>query len=427
MRTGSRNNVIAGAFVVAGVALAVAISIVLSGVTERLTPSRLYTVRFSTAEGAPGVDEGSPVTVGGLRVGTVTRTRLVHENGVASAVEAVIRVRRDLRPDKRSVAHIVQPILGGLSAINIADPVLMGAGVLGDPLEPGGVIPGRVAPPAFLASAGYGPEQATQVQAMIREAGEAIERINSMTKRVESDLEPDLALVRQTLEDARAAIADIRERTPEWTKQVDSVLASADRGAAEFQALGTDLRTRVEEARAVIADVQAFLDRNEASLDKIVADISSVTGKLDAESVRLLNDALRSAEEGAERFSSLAASADQLLREESPSLRRILANFRLASDQLKLAAVEIRTKPWLLLYEPKTKELESEVLQQAVRTYAAAVSDLRAASEALQSVAGSDGASQERVVTITEQLAEAFKKYKEAEDRLFELLMATRP
>ncbi len=430
-RMASKNNVIAGIFVVVGVILAVVISVILSGVNERLTPSRTYVVRFSAAEGAAGVDEGSPVTVGGLRVGSVTGTRLAKENGVPVGVEAVIRIPSDIRLDTGAVGYLVQPILGGLAAINIAEVAPAGEGVSRERLAAEAVIPGRIAPPSFLASAGYGAEQVTQVQTMIREAGEAVDRINRITQRIEEDLEPDLALVRQTLEDARATFADIRARVPEWTQSADSILAQADEGAGEFKALGTDLRARVEEVRAVIAEVQDFLDRNQGRLDQIITDVSSVTGKLDQESVKLLNDALASAAEGADRFSSFARRAEQFLAEESPSLRRIIANFRLASDQFKLAAVEIRTKPWLLLYQPKTKELESEGLQQAVRTYADAVSDLRAASEALESAAGSDGSAlaldRESVVQMTERIADAFKSYQAAEQKLFDLLIGKKP
>lgn len=425
-RAASRNNVIAGTFVVVGVILAVAISVILSGVQERLVPSRHYIVRFTTEGGAAGLDTGSAVTVGGLKVGSVTRTRLAMEEGRTVGVEAVIRVRSDVRLDKATVAYLVQPILGGLAIINIAVPIPPESRGL---LEPWEMIPGQIAPPAFLASAGYGPEQARQVQDMIRTAEETVDRIARMTARVEQDLDPDMALLRGTLEDARAAIAEIRSQVPEWTERVDSILAEADAGVGEFTGLGQDLRVRVEEARGIITDVQAFIDRNEASFDKIVADVSSVSGKLDAESVKLLNEALTSAAEGAEKFSSLATRAETLLAEESPALRRIVANFRLASDQIKLAAVEIRTKPWLLLYSPKTKELESEVLQQAVRTYADAVSDLRAASEALESATASDGSAlaldRESVVQMTERIAEAFKMYQAAEQRLFDMLSAS--
>ncbi len=422
----SRNNVIAGIFVIVGVILAVAVSVILSGLGAELVPSRTYVVQFSTHEGAAGLDAGSPVTVGGLRVGSVKRTQLALEGGRTSAVEAVIRVRADVRLDKGTVALLVQPLLGGLASLNLAQP-LEGSGQ--GLLQPGEVIEGHIAPPSFLASAGYGPQQAQQVQSIIRQASETVDRIAKIAERVDAEVDPTLDLIRGTFEDARTAVSDIRAHLPEWTERVDSVLAEADGAATEFRGLGEDLRARVEEARAVIADVQAFIDRNETTFDKIVADVSSVTGKLDAESVKLLNDALASASEGADRFSALAQRADSLLAEESPNLRRILANFRLASDQIKLAAVEIRTKPWLLLYTPKTKELESEVIQQAVRTYATAVSDLRAASESLESAtaAADGGMERESVVRMTEEIANAFKSYKEAEDRLFALLSQKAP
>jgi hypothetical protein len=73
-----------------------------------------------------------------------------------------------------------------------------------------------------------------------------------------------------------------------------------------------------------------------------------------------------------------------LVNEQTPSLRRTLANLRLMSDQLKLTAVEVRSQPWRLLIQPTTKEFESQVLYDATRSYAAAASDVRAAAEVVQ-------------------------------------------
>jgi ABC-type transporter Mla subunit MlaD len=80
------------------------------------------------------------------------------------------------------------------------------------------------------------------------------------------------------------------------------------------------------------------------------------------------------------------ADVDALLAEQRPNIRKAMANMRLTSDQLKLASIEVRSQPWRLLHEPDTKELATQVLYDATRSYAAAASDVRAASEALSQV-----------------------------------------
>lgn len=436
-RPASRNNLIAGVFVVGAVVLAVASSIVLSGLEDRLTATRAYVVRFSTQEGTAGLEPGSLVNLGGQRVGRVTGISISDAGGAGEppAIEVGVAIRADLRVHEDAVAFLVQPILGGLASINL--PTLGSpAGVAsargtGPEVEPGEVIPGRIAPPSLLSSAGYGEEQAFQVRNLIRDASEAVERVNRIAERIEREVEPTLELVQGTLTDARQIATDLRGKIPDWTARIDAALASMDAAAADFDAVGDEFRDQARMARGILADLEGVVDRNIDDVDKIIADVSSATGKLDGESLRLLNEMLTAAKDGADRFSSLVTQADQLLDEETPSLRKMLANFRLASDQIKLATVEIRTKPWLLLYSPKTKELESELLQSTARTYAEAVSDLRAASEALESAAGSDGSplalERESIVAMTDRLAQAFKSYEEAERRLLDLLIEKRP
>ena len=106
-----------------------------------------------------------------------------------------------------------------------------------------------------------------------------------------------------------------------------------------------------------------------------------------------------------------------IVTEETPSIRRTLANLRLMSDQLKLTAVEVRSQPWRLLHQPTNKELSSQVLYDATRAYAEAASDLRAASEALEASSGQP--SQE----VVDALTQAVTKYKAAEQALMDKLI----
>src|SRR5436190_19532144 len=72
IRRGPRNNVLAGIFLLASLALAIAIIFVLSNIWDRLTvPTNRYHVLFSLLEGAEGLDKGAYVKIGGERVGRV--------------------------------------------------------------------------------------------------------------------------------------------------------------------------------------------------------------------------------------------------------------------------------------------------------------------------------------------------------------------
>jgi ABC-type transporter Mla subunit MlaD len=88
-RTVSRNNLIAGSFVLAGIVLAVVMSIVISGAQERLIPTRRYIIRFPLATGTNGLKQGSSILLGGQPVGRVTGVQFRRPGGAATPPQGV--------------------------------------------------------------------------------------------------------------------------------------------------------------------------------------------------------------------------------------------------------------------------------------------------------------------------------------------------
>ena len=151
---------------------------------------------------------------------------------------------------------------------------------------------------------------------------------------------------------------------------------------------------------------------------------------MNTQTVDKFNTALDEARTALDEFTNAATSTGALVKEQSPNLRRAMANARLMSDQLKLAAIEIRNQPWRLLYTPTPKESEATVLYDATRAYADAVSDLRAASEALESSmadapGGEAAVDRATIEELTGRLREAFGNYRSAEDHLMDKLVKT--
>lgn len=383
----SKNNVIAGLFVVGAMVLALVISMMVSGAGKRLASSRNYTIQFSLADGASGLKAGSPLTVGGQEVGRVTAISFARPGADAASgiagVDVRVAIRSDISLYQDAWAFLERPLLGSMSAINISS--LGGAPGVAR-LEAGGTLMGVVAPPSFLAQAGYGPDQVRQVKQMIAQATEAIESISRIAKRLESDIDPSVKGIRTAIDDIGAIAAEWRAKSGPWTQKVDSILASADSLIAE----------------------------NREPLKHAITSLDAALTKFKDETMVEANGMIASARGGADEFREANARLNRLLKEEEPNIQRILANFRLASDEIKLVGIEVRRSPWKLLYSPTTKELESELFYDAARTYASAVSDLRAASEALQAVPGP--ASE----PIAARLQEAFKRYEQAERDLLQ-------
>ena len=231
----SKNNVIAGSFLVVGLILAIVVSAILADAQERLIPSREYIVRFTVAEGAAGLKPGSKVTLGGLGVGRVMDLELSPAPGQPS-LDARVRVRTGVTLYENAVVFLESPLLGSGSTVNISSigEHKDGAPHAGasDTLEPGEVISGHIAPPAFLAQAGYGPEQANKVRVAIDQVADLTERLDGIVKRIEPKIDPTIDSVRAAVDDLQAITTDIRQHGPEWAGKGDRLLPSADEAAA---------------------------------------------------------------------------------------------------------------------------------------------------------------------------------------------------
>jgi len=424
LRSAGRNNILAGLFLLAGIVLAVAVSVVLSGAADAFSRTKHYTVLFSMAEGAAGIKPGSMVLLGGQAIGKVRAVSFRSDAGPPGPrdIAVEIAVLGDFTFYTNAEFSLERPLLGSFSTINITD-----VGRPGDngavELPPGGSIRATLAPPSFLAQAGVGSEQVGQIQNIITAANRAATRFGDMLDRYEPKFDSIVG-------NADSAAQRIGERIPAWTDDVDQTLA----GARKIGPLADDAALAVNEARDIIRKAGAIADDGAPKIAAILSETQSAAEKLNRESIDRFNTALDHAQAALEVLSRVGDEVGALLREESPNVRRIFANARLASEQLKLATVEVRSQPWRLLYTPTPKESETSVLYDAARNYAAAASDLRAAGESLEAVTGANstpggapGAAQaadrQTVERLTAELERAFSDYRAAEKALLDILI----
>lgn len=375
----SRNNTLAGLFVLVCIALALAVVILLGGALERLG-KRDYSVRFDLVEGVMGLVPGARVTVGGREAGTVKALRYDPDNDEPTGVIVTVSIDRRLELREGTVAQLNAPLLGGTGSINFPT---VGAGRA---LTQGDMISGDPAPPAFLASAGYGPEQVKQVQSIIRRADEISAKFITVADEVQV-----------VLTDAKTVIADARGRSTGWFDRVDSITKYIDDTAARAPKLADDLQARLDQLREMFSTAQAVLEENREDVRESIKNARSVTEKgdqfltrLNGELVDIAKGFLEDGRGAITRAQEAVERVNGLLVENTPSVRRSVANLRLASDQLTFMLAEVRRSPWRLLYRPDKRELEFELLYDSAALYAGAVSDLRAAAETVEALSAPD-------------------------------------
>ncbi len=402
----SKNAVRAGVFVLATIALTVAVIVVLAGLTEKLRPTSSYIVRFDLTDGAAGLEVDSNVQVGGRKVGRVTRVNF--ERGASDVLTGIlveIAIDKNLTIRDGATAYLERPLLGSGAALNFES--------LGEasspPLEQLGVITGEPQVPQFMAQAGYGSTQREQLQSVLARADELSAKFDDIAENI------------------RAITVDARGRSGGWFDQTDAILEDVRNSAA-------DVRARIDEGKKLIASLQEGIDTNRPRVDEILAnaqlaseDVRDATEHFNEHTVALVDGLLQDGRDGAAEARASLERIDTLIAEQSPAIRKSIANARLASDQLRLASGEIRRTPWRLLYRPTEKDLEFELLYDAARAYADAVSDLRDASETLDAISTSNPAVSNELVRVSDEIADAFTRYNSAEQRFLDLLSSNSP
>lgn len=418
------SHIKAGLFVVVAIAIFVAVLITLAGGTDLLRRTTTYVVRFPIEIGAAGLAEGSDVRVGGRSVGSVSRIDLQFDDPARPPVGVDVRidVERSIPIFNDAVAFLEKPIFGSNAIINF--PSLGGEGGAAT-LGEGDQIPGLVAPPELLRNAGYGPEQSEQLRSIMQRLDDISARAVTMIETFENDIVPGF---RNATSDVQAITTDARERSTVWFDRADSI-------TQDLSDLSTEANAAVADAREFIANINGVVEENRESFNNTVASVESATkradelvARLNEESVTLLNDMLAEGRLRLEEAGDVVERVDSLLAEQEPEIRKTLANLRLASDQMKLTMGEVRRSPWRLLHRPKTRELEYELLYDSARTYASAVSDLRAASESLESAVGTESRPSsvrpDAVESYLNEISQAFERYRQAEERFLTTLMA---
>lgn len=458
-----------GGVLVVGLAIALQLGNVIGLLTERRTT---YVFRFSLADGAMGLKKGSMVKVGGQPVGEVTAVSFerpgqgvdvraietasrpgVKESDAAheaaarddgratpTAVYVVASLRRELVLYRDARVYLELPLLGSVSTINIPD---IGGGIYNEPatdptstiskqvgtLAEWEIVPGTLAPPTFLGQAGYGPEQKDQLQIILSRGKEISVQVSDMVGSAKSHLDGTLVSLKAAAEQINEATGRVNTRLPDWMELVTQALVNTRAATSEAE-------QRLIQAKALIATVQKAIDDNRAVVDRILsntekatANVATLTEKVNNELYGTVKDTLADGRRALAAFADVGEKASRFATEKTPELGRIVANARLAADQMKLMMTEVRRNPWRLLYQPTRREIEEELTYDAARTYAEAVGQLRAASDSLAAIIEASGApgvapaDRGQIDEVTKAIRESFGRYQDAEKRFLERLV----
>lgn len=431
-----RDNFKAGLFVLAGMALALVVIFVLADLPTLLERQQTIKVDFRLADGLRGLRPGSIVALGDQPVGKVTSVEDIYGTPESATTRPSGGAGGAAKPrvvGKLIIARLPARVqLHNDARIELAVPPLGGAGTRlnirsvgdGEPYDPQAPAPadrlhagtgGSALTRDLARDLGIEDEQREQLRDIIANLREVSRRAKAdlpelaasarkLLDRAEPLLEEtknSLADLKQTLADARAIVADARRHSPSWFEHADRVAASADESLAAVRQVIKDKEPAV---RQTIDNVHQI---SQTAREKTLAQVTEALDKANAalESLRATGEAARS-----------------LVAGQRPVLERAIANAQLTTDQLKLAAIEIRRSPWRLLYRPDKQELNSDNLYDAARSFALAAGTLDAASRSLQAVSAQSPQDRQQIGPMLDHLEALFKRFEETEAAFWQAL-----
>lgn len=432
-RTRQRNNTIAGFFVLIAVAGFVTMIVVLSDLGALARNRQMIRIAFPLEIGVPGVKVGSDVMVGGMSVGKVTgmQAELGRPDDPRFVVMVTIPAEYEIRAD--AFAGMVVPLIGGTTAIDIAPLGRTGPRLDAAYFRSGGTIEGGFAPSVLLKTAGIGPEDLRKVKEIIGRVDAIAADIQEVTAFARETVKADgpriVESIRTAIEDVREIIASARDKWPQWSQRFSEIMEDVRTTTARGPELADKAASLMDNASDGITDVRTLVADVSPDVKSTAADVAEVARWAREEGLAridsVIDDARGALAVATETFTTINGN----LTTEMPQVSRILGNLRLASDNLKLASVEIRAQPWRVLYTPGKEEVRQSLLHDAVRTYAAAVSDLEASVVSLKALHERYGPNldpeHEFVQRALTEFESRFDRYRKEEKRWGEILFGT--
>ncbi len=413
----NRNDFKAGLFVIGGLVLTLLVIFLLTDFSRWTQKQQEVRVSFTLEDGLRGLRKGSLVSLGDQNIGVVVAIEDLEMKGRVVGKLAILNIPSHYQIARDAAVDVVVPTFGTGTKLNF---ISVGQG---EAYAKGDIIPAGLAVNPLAAQLvqelGIGADQREELRQAIRNlketSGELRQSLPMLSQRladIAGRIEPMVEKTVPALENAQSAVANVKQITdqfrqgaPGWTQRIDAITQNVTSMTAGAQKLLTEtdpqIRGSIDNVHAI---TQSLREKTLVEVDAAVAKGSAALDNL--------------------RTSTLDVRG--LITGQRPILERALANAELTTDQLKLAAVEVRRSPWRLLYKPGEKELETDNLYDAARSFALAAGSLDSAATALQAVSKDHG-NPEQVKRLLDHLDARFESFEQAEKAFWDALKGRKP
>lgn len=409
------------------------------GVSGKMQPLR---VRFASSPTMPTLSPGSPVLVGGQRVGRITSAILQGEDETDEKsgktvkryyvrVEAEIRSDVTLRSDCEAIAE--GPPLGGdgILKLNVGRSPDLFTGEFIEGSDPAGF----AAILSSLQSEFDGTNPASllgQIKSQLDPEGDkslmakllmSADDINAMTAALGREL---------NAEQKATLLAKIHGIIDNMNGMTGSLRSEMEAGNRE--ALIGKVHVAIDSVNNGLSTVTRVLTSNERSINQSIQNVELTTGNIAKETDGSRPDSLlaqfkRAGDElthALEDIHTITSTTREVVILNRENIDKMLMNFKESSDHLKNGLKYVLRHPWRIFNEPKLQEIKQQAIFDAARSFAEAATRVDDAATQLRALAELHGgkipSDSPELLRIEADLAQTREKYKKAEEQLWRQL-----
>lgn len=445
MAKSKHNEVAVGLTVLVVLVLAVYIVVALGDWSGLTTDQKEITVELPYQVGLKGLIKGSPVYLGGAKIGQVTETGILtpSQEGSDIAVTFTLSIPQvyPLRDD--CVLAADSNLLGGQVSLIIKDlgreGKLLGDGDVAALHLEGGLEDVMAALTSEMDSRNNDSlmfqlkrelnrdEQDSFVALLVNAAA----NMHVITSKLKQEMEVD-----ENQESIMAKLHLVLERMNTITEKINHQFSTDARAGVLVK-----LNLALDKLNSSLEQIDTLVRENKGDISETVASLKKTAQTLEADVPEIMNslktplakvDALMDeAKITLDHFKQTSQSVSKVVDVNRESIDRMVDNLLEISSNLKLATQEIRRAPWKLIRKPDKKQRRQGQIAHAADSFAQAAERLDTVSLRLQktlvqgeslSSANTIPVSQAQIHTLISELEKSFQQFQAAEKVLWDEL-----
>jgi ABC-type transporter Mla subunit MlaD len=430
------NEVLVGITVLLVLILTFYIVVVLAEWPGAYEPQQEITVQLPYKAGLRGLQTGSPIYLGGTKVGQVTETSIAYLNSEKDVfVSFTLKIPRQYPLRHDCVLIPESNVLGGQTILVIED-----LGCRGEPVPDGATVKLKLGNSMTEAiKREFDPDNPDSLMAQLKFE---VDRKNDSSiiaslahtaanlRQITAKIEQQFTLDEQKLT-MMAKVHSILNNLGNITDRVNTQLDTDNKAAviARLQSaldklddnltqIKETIQTNKENVTQIVTSLKNTAQTLEKDIPEITSRIRQTLVKVDAsvDTARITIQNLR-------QFSDQARDVAVVNRD---NINQLINNITEVSSNLKLTSREVRRAPWKLLYKPGKEQLKIQGLIDSAGAFASGAERLDNAALRLRSILTTTGEKipldKQIIDSILAELEISFGQFQKAEQKFWDEL-----